>query len=170
MCICNNRFANLLPLLRFNDEQIWNAIKKVKSKRSTEIQWCETSATNRHFYVESVIQSQVEEIQNELNINSSTVISKNITKIQLKTAAEMFLYLNGCDGNLNPWFKLFTDLLLKESPDQIVLTFNRIINSPKSSDMKYIATKVFKRITEKFSLQYFQVQNISIPKSILKGN
>ena len=81
----------------------------------------------------------------------------------------MFTYLNGCDEDLNPWFKLFTDLFQKGSADQIVLTFNRIINSPKSSELENIAIKVFRKISEKFSLQYSQIQNMSMPISSLQG-
>ena len=81
----------------------------------------------------------------------------------------MFLYFNGCDEDLNPWFKLFTDLFQKGSADQIVLTFNRIINSPKSSELENIAIKVFRKISEKFALQYSQIQNMSMPISSFQG-
>ena len=72
---------------------------------------CKKSNTGNDFmYEDSVILSNVEAVEKMLNVTSSDLIFDNMTSETLKTAAEMFMYLNSCSFDLIPLVKFFKDL------------------------------------------------------------
>ena len=90
-------------------------------------------------------------------LTSSEKIFGNMTTGDLKTAAEMFIYLITCSSDSPLLFKFYKDLLLKQ-PDQILLTLNRIMklsnDTAFNKDLKLISQKIFMKVTEKILKDY----------------
>ena len=101
--------------------------------------------------------SQVKAVEQKLQIESSEQPDESLTIEELKTAAEMFLYLNTCpDSWFKSWYSFYKDLFLTQSADQIILTLNRILKTETLQDWdgKRIAIKLFQRAASLLSLQF----------------
>ena len=92
-----------------------------------------------------VILSQVKAVEQILQIEPSLRINETLTNEELKTAAKMFLYLNICPVPIKPWIVFYKDLFITQSPDQIILTLNRIMKGPRTE-----AKEIFKEMTKTF--------------------
>ena len=99
-----------------------------------------------------------------------------MTKEELSSAAEMFIYLNTCpDSYFKSWFTFYKDLFLTQSADQITLTLNRMIktkslHSKASKDGNLRAEKLLKRTSELFSLKFEDIQAFLYEKTIRNGS
>ena len=96
-------------------------------------------------------------------MESSDQINDTPTNEELKTAAEMFLYLNTCPDS--SWFKswslFYKDLFLTQPADKIILTLNRMVKTETSDDKdgKLRAKKLLQRAAQLLSLQYEDIGN-----------
>ena len=126
---------------------------------------CKKSNTGNDFmYEDSVIQSNVEAIEKMLNITSSDLTFNNMTSEKLKTAAEIFMYLNSCSLDLIPLINFFKDLLMNKSPDIILLTLNRFLKVRETSDnknFKMVLQKIFNTTFDVFSKDYSKWKNMT---------
>ena len=106
--------------------------------------------------------SKVPEIERQLKMKSSDIIYKNISTENLKTAAEMYIYLITCPGNdeLQDWFKLWStfyiDLFQNKSANQIILTLNRVMKQNTAQCCKIV--KLFRRVARplRYSGKFFR--------------
>ena len=95
----------------------------------------------------------MEAVKNELGAETSEIRFDNMTKEDLKNAAEMFIYYNLCPKFMYEWTTFYIDLMQNASPDVIVLTLNRImVTGRKKGDkmIENIAKKIFKYTSENF--------------------
>ena len=112
------------------------------------------------------VENQVAALEDHLSVQSSEVRFENIAAENLKTAAEMFMYLNTCPGNdsLKNWFRswslFYDDLFKAHNIDHIILTMNRIIKSnlPPNKDAK--VGSVLKRTAKLLSLKLGKIQSL----------
>ena len=91
------------------------------------------------------------------------------TADQLKSAAEMFIYLNICPGTFGldssnymeqwfkSWFTFYQDLFRTQTPSQIILTLNRLM---KNKSDRVMNQELFKKAATLFSLKYEIFQNM----------
>ena len=91
------------------------------------------------------------------------------TADQLKSAAEMFIYLNICPGTFGldssnymeqwfkSWFTFYHDLFKTQNPSQIILTLNRLM---KNKSDRVMNQELFKKAATLFSLKYEIFQNM----------
>ena len=91
------------------------------------------------------------------------------TADQLKSAAEMFIYLNICPGTFGSdslnymeqwfksWFTFYQDLFKTQNPSHIIITLNRLM---KNKSDRVINQKLFKKAATLFSLKYEIFQNM----------
>ena len=100
---------------------------------------------------------------------SSDVRFENITRADLKIAAEIFVYLKACpepgtDDAMQTWYtswsSFFEDLFNTYTVDKIILTLNRIMKTDGSEDDKVMCQKLLKRVAHYSSLKYEQIQGI----------
>lgn len=144
--------------------QIWNIVKRVKLETSHEKN-CNKDG------LFSFKASQVTAIENYLQMKPSYIIMKNITRENLKTAAEMFIYLCTCPGNngewkmenwFKSWYTFYSYLFQKQSTYQIILTLNRMMKSslPQNKDGKLMAETIFKKLSPLLSLKYEEIQSM----------
>ena len=106
----------------------------------------------------------VQAVEKELQIESSEKIFKNMTNSKLQEAAELFLYLNSCSEVITKWLIFYNDLFTKESPDQIVLTLNRVLKGDQkiqNRSFKNIAYTLLRKAATTFSLKYQEIQNFT---------
>ena len=96
----------------------------------------------------------------------SESIFENVTREDLKTAAEMFIYLNTCPHteSLKVWFKgrykFLCELFQTKPPKQIILTLNRMMKWDPTKNTDAVAEKLFIKIAELLSLQFEGLQSI----------
>ena len=115
----------------------------------------------RYMLDDDVMMSQVKAVEEMMQIESSEIIDESLTNEQLKTAAQMFLFLNTCPNTrwFKSWFSFYKDLFLTKSADQIILTLNRMIKTETSHDTagKLRAKKLLQRTTSLLSLQFAEI-------------
>ena len=146
------RFANIFHLTNFSVDTIWKVVKKVKFNESLSTD-CSDGGIYNNFARERIVQS----VEKELEINSSDLNFGNVTPKVLKTAAEFFIYLNVCPHTdtlkslFILWADFYADLFGKQSPDQIILTLNRIVHQEKGDSVRNM--KLLKRASNLFSLK-----------------
>ena len=108
-------------------------------------------------------------VEQKLGIQSSEQRFQNVTREDLDTAANIFVYLIMCPGTLfdEQWFKswnnFYNDLYLTQSPDGIILTRNRMQKSIIKNYDKNWGQKLFDHALNKFSLKYEEIQKILPP-------
>ena len=97
------RLANVLHLSKLSTENLWSVIKKIKLKTPLDRTSC---SMHEGLYEDRYKSNQVEAVEQELNMGKSEVRFQNVSKSTLKTATEMFIYLNSCPHNnaLKQWF------------------------------------------------------------------
>ena len=149
----------MIHMSNISEKIFWDSLKKV---RDISYERCEVYESV--LYEKDMMKSQIEDLSKVLNLNSSGDVDTDVTDSTLKTAAEMFLYLNSCPDDLRSWFLFYEDLLSKKSLEVILLQLNRILKggySQNNKKLKTIAKKVFERVTTLFSSKYKEIQNIS---------
>ena len=152
------RFANIFLQTNFTVIQMWEHVTKIKSNISLDLACRQdglySDGGEPHQDISDVA---VKKLQEKLNINSSEVRFQNMTLGEIKSVAEMFLYLNLCPGPLQAEFKFIDDLFKKKTPYTIILTLNRLnkgINNQQTVFFKIIAEKIMNRILQMLSPKY----------------
>ena len=140
-------------------DKIWNVIRIIKSKVSFDLR-CTNYGLYFCYDCCNDIKPQVDALQIALKTNATDIRLETTTKEFLKTASEMFLYLNSCSKSLNPWFLYYMDLFKNQSPDQIILTLNRIMKTNKNQKMMSITKKLFNKLNSVLSLKYQDIENL----------
>ena len=145
---------------------MWEMVKNIKVRLSIN-QHC---PGYRGFYGEVEVEANVATLAETLKVEASEQMLKNITDKNLKASAEMFLYLNSCSRLNKKWLLLYTDLYQDKSPDQIILTLNRILKgteTPQNKEFKNIAYKLLKRTAAMFPSPYNYEQSVNFANKIL---
>ena len=140
---------------RKNIESIWKAVKKIR------LEYAVKDCPYRNLYSEVV--SQVNAVEQILQINSTDIIYENITTSVLKDAGEMFIYLNSCSDLLKPWFLFYTDLFQNQTIDVVILTLNRIMKNKgkKENQLMIIAEEIFEKTSSLLKLKYQEIENVT---------
>ena len=150
----------MLQLCNGSVENIWIAIKTIKAETSVN------KKCNNDILDDDFILSQVEAVEQKLQIKSSQQKIETLTNEDLQTAAEMFIYLNMCP---KIWFKFWSSFyseLFLQTTDKIILTLNRMMKSKGTQvkDGNIRAEKLMEKITNKLSLRYKEIQRLSRPQ------
>ena len=123
--------------------------------------------------------SLVERLEREMKIVSSENRYENMASEDLQTAAEMFIYLNTCpygagDSNTNvqkwfiSWWSFYKDMFLTQTPDNIILTLNRMTKTKTSENGRLRAQKLLKKTASLLSLQFTEIQSF-LPEKYIKN-
>ena len=137
-------------------DNVWNILKETKLNVYDK---CVNG-----LYSENILMSQLETVHKKLNMNATEDIFDNITDTTLKSAAEMFLFLNSCPDDFRYWFLLYSDLFENKSPEVIVLTLNRILKGERNTEnrrLKDIAKHLLTRVTTLLSLKFETIQGVT---------
>ena len=145
-------------------DAIWNAVRKVKVKTPFDL-YCNKYGLYKEGLGSTNKQGQVEAVEMYLKIDRDTQIRKNMTNKELKTAAEMFIYLNTCtedngeiEGWFKSWFKFYDNLFRSQNSEMIILTLNRMMKINREGRVR--AKKLFNAVTNTFSLKYQHIHSI----------
>ena len=142
-------------------ENIMSVVKMIKSESSLDMS-CENHKT---ILRDDVRVKQVKAVEQQLQLESSERILETLTNEELRTAAEMFTYLNTCpDSWYMSWSSFYRDLFLTQPADQIILTLNRMMKTAKTSQNKddiLGAEKLFNRTSSLLSLKLPEMGIIS---------
>ena len=152
--------ANIIHLTNLDKKNVWKVVKNLKSELSLDLE-CRLSP-DLLLYDDKM--SQVNLLEDQLGIESTEVRFENIGRENLKTAAEIYIYLNTCPDSLKPWFLFYHDLFHDQEPNQIILTLNRMMKSRRTSENENflnIAKTVFKEASTLLSLKYEEIQSLN---------
>ena len=144
---------------------MWSILRGIKLETSLDMT-CGTIGIYNNMMSDI---EMVKKVEQNLKINSSDEIYKNITSQELEVPAMMYLYLNTCPGIYRPWFTFYKILFQTQSPDQIILTLNRLMKgttTPKNKFLKGLAQNVFQRLASLLSLRYEEIQSMSQSKGM----
>ena len=114
--------------------------------------------------------SQVLAVEEKLGIESSEQTLENMSRDDLKIAAQMYIYLIMCpatdDSSIQQWFNswstFYKNFFATQSPDQIILSLNRMTKVQPLSDVdgKVRAEKLFRKATSLLNLKYGDFQRL----------
>ena len=153
------RFANILKLSRVSVENIQKVVKTTNDLHSSS----KCNIDEKTMLSDDAIMTLVKRVELQLQIESSEQINKNLTKEELQTAGEMFLYLYHCLYEYRHWissWKLFYKYLFRtQSADQIILTLNRMMKA-QDKDATVRAEKLLKRISNLMSLSLEKIHTL----------
>lgn len=151
------RFVMLIYQSNIDKKKLWKYIKQIQVEKTLHdiniIPSYNCFSDSQDILMNTVRREEIlvalkKQISATEQVNVSTHSTTDISNEYLRTAAEMFLYLNLCPKDMYEW-KLFYLDLLKNSPDIIVLTLNRIMVSARERGDKAImdiAKKIFRLI------------------------
>ena len=144
-------------------DNMMSVVKMIKSESSLDMS-CENHKT---ILRDDVRVKQVKAVEQQLQVESTERILETLTNEELRTAAEMFTYLNTCpDSWYMSWSSFYRDLFLTKPADQIILTLNRMMKTPKTSQNKddiLGAEKLFNRTASVLSLKFREMPS-SLPE------
>ena len=109
------------------------------------------------------VEKELEMNRPEFSKYDTEPIFQNMTVIDLKKAAEFFIFLNVCPytptskSSFILWADFYANLFGAQSPDHIILTLNRLKevgNNPNIVFLKIIAQNLLNRIAQMLSLKY----------------
>ena len=144
-------------------DNMMSVVKMIKSESSLDMS-CENHKT---ILRDDVRVKQVKAVEQQLQLESTERILETLTNEELRTAAEMFTYLNTCpDSWYMSWSSFYRDLFLTKPADQIILTLNRMMKTTKTSQNKEDilgAEKLFNRTASVLSLKFHEMQS-SLPE------
>ena len=144
--------------MKISDESVDNILNVVKTiKSETSLDWDCTGT----ILSPAGIMSQVQAVEQKLQIESADQIGGALSLEKLQKAAEMFIYLNSCPkSRLKSWISFYKTLFLTQSTDQIILTLNRITKAKTSHDKdgNQSAEKLIQRIASLLSLKFVEIQ------------
>ena len=139
-----DRLANIL--MHTSEDKLWNIVKQVKALRPDD------------GFLDKVIA-----VQEKLNIETSESLFENMPRQHLKTASEMFLYL---DVKMEPvtkmWLEFFGNLFETESANHIILALNRLMRKTVTgSNSNFIVIeKLFRKATILLKLKNQEIQSM----------
>ena len=139
------RFVNIFKSRSVDNIQ--RAVKTVKSQTSPDLS-CDQAML---MYGDDVL-SRVKAVERILHIESSEQINETLTNEELQTAGEIFVYLIMCSDTMKPWIIFYKELFQTQSPDQIILTLNRLMKGVKTAQTEHfarIAESLFKSMEMK---------------------
>ena len=143
-------------------KEIWSILKSIKTKYFLLSNVADVCQARDTFQSNDQINENIDLLQDQLRINRTPEdLSLNDSKGALNSIGEMFIYLNYCSKDMDPWVLLSKDLFLKQSPDLIILTLNRIIKmfEKQKKDISF-ATKIMEKITSVLSLNYQHIDDV----------
>ena len=159
------RFANILKITNTSIPTIWKVVKKIK----VHLKWDQSCRSDGLYNGKD---ENIKTLEKELGIVSSQAVFQNLSKRELKAAAEMYIYLNTCPYSkayygankawFRSWYNFYKDLFSSQPVDIIILTLNRIMNSKLSQykDTQEWNERLFNGSSKILSLKYQAIQNM----------
>ena len=152
------RFVNILQKTENAQKNMWNMVKKLRPYNQFMSDNFEETFTCS--YYDTILKADKVKLNNdrletELGLNGDSIPNGNITKDTLKTAFEMFTYMNLCSGigeKYNyPTGVMYRDIFKNSSPKNIILALQSIMLKSSKSD-KQNAEKIWFFVTTKLNL------------------
>ena len=149
-------------------KKVWKTVKKIrKTFVSENINPKCMSRSDKTFLLSNYMKDNNDILAKELKLNTTTTPNDNVTYETLKTAGEMFIFLNYCPDRL---FPLMEHILNNEKPKDIILALTSITKYPKAST-KESSEKIMRKVMERINLlQYESFQIITKGKCYVNGS
>ena len=158
--LIESRLVNMLDKTNFDQEKVWKIVKNTRlsflSKHpDLDCQEFKTLTLLSNGYIQDVINS----LAAELKLKPTFIPDKNTSYEILKTAGEMFTYLNYCPPTIPKFLKFSAYLFQTETPKEIILGLKSLIDTLQDSAEKSRSIDILLKFLEILSLkQYEKVQ------------
>ena len=152
------KLTNLLQSKSFDFDLIWRIVKEIRIDFVNNFTSNDKCDLTDSFVSDLDMKENIRKVHEEMNTDAlSETLNENLTSMALKSAAEMFIFLNYCPKALidSPWRKFYKDLFLNYAPDKFVVTLNRILITSKHNKegMRNVSENLLNRIRETLQLQ-----------------
>ena len=152
-------------MTQVDHENVWKVVKEARKSLSKSKQLdCDE---DKALLVDDFIKSNIDSLAEKLLLNPTSVPNENVSHKSLKTAGEMFTYLNYCPNiDLED---IITDVLENGTPKDIILAFISILKASKSSIKQSIRNLLLK-VMESCKLDtYEKIQILTKGKCYTNG-
>ena len=155
-------------MAQLNMKKVWKTVKNIRRKFVSEnIDPKCLDHGDPTFLFSNYMKDNNDILAKKLKLNTTTTPNDNVTYETLKTAGEMFIYLNYCPDRLWP---LMEHILNNEKPKDIILALISIKKYPKVST-KESSEKIMRKVLERMNLlQYENFQIITKGKCYVNGS
>ena len=157
------RLVNLLQTKEIDKGNVW---KIVKETRKSFLYYYSNSLCNNVLLLDYIITENIKRIYEKLHLKPTTSPSKNITKDTLKTAAEMFTYLNYCPPK--QLISFYANLFHNASPKEIIQALTSIRMASQNA-AKEISFKIFRRVKENLKFIGEKIHMVTTGKCFNNG-
>ena len=148
-----------MVMAKLTKANIWNIVRKTRNRKLYEqVYACQNPILLSYDH----IKTNIDRIEEELNLNTtiSAFPPENLTSEALKTAAELFTFLNHCPSSI--LISLIAHLFKNDSPTDILQALTSVVKSSSQPADKQLAVTVFTKVLKSFGLnQYEEIQKIS---------
>ena len=146
------RFVNILQKAQNAKINMWNMVKKLRPYN--QFMSDNFEATYSCMNYDTILKADKiklnnERLEKELGLKGDSIPMGNITKDTLKTAFEMFTYMNLCSGSGTG--SMYRNIFKNSSPKNIILALKSILLKSSKSD-KQNAEKIWSFVTTKLDL------------------
>ena len=159
----------MLDTTELDLENVWEIVKKARLSYLSQLL---DSNCDKALLHESIIQENINNIAEELNLNTTCTPNKSVSDKTLKDAVEMYTYLNFCPSSFKKILSfskyLFTENMLF-SPKQIIFAMTNVIKNSQNA-AKVGMVELFSKVMNIFSLFHYEdIQIITKGKCYTKG-
>ena len=119
-----------------NNQEIWRIAKKIRIKSISNLSLT-SSACYKFGFDTNEYPELTKELEKILQVNSSLIVSTNVTDETLENAAKVFIYLSFCPGpELLSWKQFFQNMFQNFQSKMMLLNLNRILKNSEGSIKK----------------------------------
>ena len=129
----------MLDRTKHDQEKVWSIVKRTRLSFLTEQSYpdCQDDDT---LLTNTNIQNNINSLAGELELNTTSTPDINVLKRTLKTAAEMFTYLNYCPPKLISFSK---HVFQTGTPREIILALTSAIKTSQNVNKKDYFIEIF---------------------------
>lgn len=138
------KFANLIHNNIEHLDKVWNIIHKIRFDIVSALSLvdyndeCNYENWNFEPMLEgSSIKTNNQRLAKGLGIKLNDKVVSEISAETLKTAGEMFIYLNLCSNKVERMLQFLEEIFLSQTPDMILLTLNRMRLSAELKSLQF---------------------------------
>ena len=148
-------------MTKLDQENVWKIIKKIRLSFLSEYSDIDCNS----LLPEKNIQDNINSIASQLHLNTTSTANQNVSFKTLRTAGEMFIYLNYCPPYIPINALLCAYLFKTGTPREIILALTSVMKSLENAEEKKEIIEVFFNIMNTLNLKEFEIIQIST-----KGN
>ena len=156
-------------MTQVGEENIWKVVKEIRKSFLQNLGEYNTYTCileNKAIFEIYEIYKNIKSMEKKLDLKSTTIANERTSKVSLKTAAEMFTYLNYCPPH--KLIMVYKHLFTTATPKDILTAIASIIRVSQNA-AKESSLIIFSKVLERFELVSEKIQIITKGKCFNNG-